>query len=581
MKKIKPMRKILSICFALVLVLALGESFSPMQAEAGSNKSVYSIRITGKASGHTYEAYQILKGSGVTKSETSDKLVLANGDWTDAVNSEKITEFIQELKTMDSFKDDKGSFFDTVPDSGVNSASEFVQVLQGEKFQSISTEKTDEFAEVVAKYFAAEGIDPAGKSSSSENKDKEYVYTISDLDPGYYIVVDKEDSKITGAYSKYIMDVVGDTTVQAKVGEVSIEKTVSNLEDGNYDEAVSSNVDDYVYFKLTAQLPEYISDYKMFKLRFVDTLPKGLTYTGTSENLASGIVQARILKTGNEQPVSLIGRLNVELSEKDADSGETTLTITTDDLKTVDKGIHSDNEVEIIYKAQLNKDAVIGGNGNINSVKLQYTNNPYVESDDKWGETPPDTATVFTYRVNVEKVDRETGTKLNGAGFILYKLVTIDGVQKKYYAVSSENDGVVTEWESEDKIAEDEVGLWFTTITNGEFNISGLSKGTFYLKEVQPPVGYNKATDPIKIEINAEIAKGYAQTTKLSVIVYETEQEGDKTTGVVTVKIPNGKGNTLPAAGGIGTTIFYVIGGILVAITAVILIVRKRMESEK
>ena len=119
---------------------------------------------------------------------------------------------------------------------------------------------------------------------------------------------------------------------------------------------------------------------------------------------------------------------------------------------------------------------------------------------------------------------------------------------------------------------------------NGQIKVNGLAAGTYYLKETKAPDGYNQLENPVEMVIGAAIGvdttTGEQELTALSITVDGKEGTADTNTGTVTATIINNKGVTLPSTGGIGTTIFYVIGGILVIGAAVVLIVRRRMNAE-
>ena len=115
------------------------------------------------------------------------------------------------------------------------------------------------------------------------------------------------------------------------------------------------------------------------------------------------------------------------------------------------------------------------------------------------------------------------------------------------------------------------------TSGTGNILIEGLNVGTYYLEETEAPAGYNKLTEPIEVEINATTSI----TSGSETVQYKNSNEDSYTQATdATVKVLNQAGKQLPSTGGIGTTIFYVIGGGLMAVAAVLLVTKKRMNSK-
>ena len=112
---------------------------------------------------------------------------------------------------------------------------------------------------------------------------------------------------------------------------------------------------------------------------------------------------------------------------------------------------------------------------------------------------------------------------------------------------------------------------------NGLFNVIGLDQGTYYLKEIKAPDGYNLLKDEVKIVITATVSAEDKKVTKLDVTADGTTGTGDASKGTVGIEMENNKGTELPETGGIGTTIFYTVGGVLVLAAVVLLVTKKRM----
>ena len=149
---------------------------------------------------------------------------------------------------------------------------------------------------------------------------------------------------------------------------------------------------------------------------------------------------------------------------------------------------------------------------------------------------------------------------LAGAQFVLYK--TVD--KKNLYAQAA--NGKITGWTDDQKYA-----TVFETPGNGKFVIAGLDADTYYLEETKAPDGYNRLKEPVNVVITANSASGKTVT---ATITYNETATG-------TVRIENQTGVELPSTGGIGTTVFYVIGGLLMGVAVVLLVTRKKMSTSK
>ena len=262
-----------------------------------------------------------------------------------------------------------------------------------------------------------------------------------------------------------------------------------------------------------------------------------------------------------------------------ATAGGGSLTITFDNLKTV-ASVTSDSEIVVKYTAKLLNTAVIGQPGNPNEVYLEYASNPNFSGTGTppTSHTPEDTVLVFTYQLNVNKVDGADTTKhLSGAEFKLkcVKAETEATWNGKWVTVA---DNKVTGWvDTQDK------GTALTTGTDGLAWVAGLDAGTYELYETKAPVGYNRVKDPITIVIAATLDKG-ENTPALTALTIKVgsgaAEDGNMAGGTVTTAVPTNAGATLPEPCGAGTTLFYIIGGTLMVGAAVFLVIRKRMNNK-
>lgn len=366
---------------------------------------------------------------------------------------------------------------------------------------------------------------------------------------GYYLIVDTTDvANKHDAKNLSLLQVSGATTVtpQVKTDIPTLEKKVKDINDttgveSDWHDSADYDIGDTIPYKLTATLGD-VSNYDTYYVKFVDTMTN-LTYVDESASVK--------INTTPLTPTQY--KLTWDAPSK-------TLEIEIDDVKALHAGNGSIITVE--YKATLDATAVIGSEGNPNYAHLVFSNNPNGEGT---GETPKDTNIVFTYKVEANKVNPE-GATLPGAAFELWKKVGSDWVSKGIMNARKESDGTYTIQDA-------------TSVTKFEWN--GIDDGDYKLVEVVTPAGYN-TMEPLLFTVTATHSETADNPVLLTLSGNTTTGDvitGNPNTGILTSQIVNNRGTTLPGTGGIGTTIFYVVGGGLMVAAAVLLITKKRMEN--
>ena len=496
------------------LLLVLVMVFA-LATTAFAEETTYSITINNSAKDHTYEAYQIFTGD-------LSGTTLSNIVWG----------------------------------SGVSEAG---QTALGDAAAKAETLKTEADAKAFAKAVAPYLTTVAG----SANTVTDGKYVISGLAAGYYLVKDQDGSLTddADAYTEYIIKVVSDTTATPKSSVPTVEKKVKDTNDSTgvtsaWQDSADYDIDDSILFQLKATLADNVSSYTTYKVVFHDTLSKGLTYNN----------DAKVHIDGTEtNGFAVTATVNAD---------GTMLTVSCDDVKALN-AVNS-SAITVEYTAKLNENAVLGSAGNPNEVYLEYSNNPNKseEGNNETGETPKDVVIVFTYKTIINKVDSEN-KPLTGAAFKLEKLI-------------KGKDGAADTWTTVKEFTVDE--------TTTSFTFSGLDDGQYKLTETKTPAGYN-TIDPIYFVIEAT-HDATADTPALTVLkAYLTDENGNKktevkdgetvnidlgtvdlTAGSITTTVVNKSGSELPSTGGIGTTIFYVLGGVLVLAAVVLLVTNKRMS---
>ena len=519
----KHLKKIVSLLLTAVMVLAM---CIPVMAAANSTP----IDVTN----HTFDAYQIFSGKW-----NDDEQKLEDIEWGTGVKS---ADLLTELKKNTEFGscDSAASVAAIVAKYGTNSKD------------------AKAFAIIVAKCLAQE---PNAKNVKNGDK----------INAGYYLIVDttKTNESEEDAKNLSLLSVGETVTITSKNSYPTVTKKVQDINDstnaglGELQDSADYDIGDKVPFTLTGTLPSDYDSYTKYKYVFHDTQSKGLN---SPEDIVVKVDNKTLTKDSD---------YTVSVSNKD----NCTFEIIIDDLKKVAPEATVNSKVVVTYKSELNNNATLGAEGNPNKVYLEYSNNPNANGEGETGKTTEDKVIVFTYKVIVNKYKNEVkdGNELAGATFTLEKV--------KKSANENETWTVVKEYTVE------------KNTKGNKFNFNGLDDGIYRLTETVTPSGYN-TIDPIYFEVNADhnstweneaqntiLIELKAQSTSDSKtkadFVANTNKDNGKIDGSLTTNVVNKSGSTLPSTGGIGTTIFYVVGVILMFGAGVLLVTKKRMSSNR
>lgn len=573
----KKMRRTWAILLALVLTVALAVPGFAAEGE-------YSITITNDKAGHTYEAYQIFAGTVASDAEQEGNEtgpMLGNITWGDGVDAGRTDALLAALKVDANLGALPGM-------ADAATAADVAAALDGANAETAAA-----FAEVVSGFLAAA---PTGQTNAHVDNAR---YVIANLPAGYYLVKDQDGSLQGDAdtATEYIVQVLGNVTMEPKDSDIpTVEKKVSEedyrQDDGygtTYNDVADWDIGDSVPFKLIGSIPD-MSAYNTYEYIFTDTLSNGLT-------LQVETINVYIARNSNDEVhdyVPLTEGDNYILTLNNVVNGGGSFSIAFDNLKTAPYIAEGNrNFVIVTYDATLNPNAEIGLPGNPNSVDLQFSNDP---NGDGLGRTTEDTVIVFTYELDGTKVDGEDyDTTLPGAQFVLFngghtRVATIDENGKFRGWVElpdGYNNTTYANIPYETWVVFNETNnVIMTSAADGTFGIAGLDDGTYYLREIKAPNGYNLLEDDLKIVITATTANGQTWNgdaatalTALTISVDDAAAEnGEPNTGAVAITVENNGGSTLPETGGIGTTIFYAAGALLVLCAGVLLFVKLRMR---
>jgi fimbrial isopeptide formation D2 family protein/LPXTG-motif cell wall-anchored protein len=558
----KNINKLFALLLAVIMVVAMA---APVFAEETTHK----ITMSYSQPGHTYEAYQIFSGE------------LSNGklihiEWGNGVNGEAIIAALKADKTL-----------------GADFAGE---ITTAEQVANILTNYENDSAKIEAfgRIVAANLTNKVDTECVMSGDKAPYTYTITVPGDGYYLVKDAGAILQGDAATKYILQVLGDVTIDVKADFPTLDKSI--VEEGKNVDLNEVFVGDKIDYVLTSKVPA-MDGYKSYFFVIHDTMSAGLTFN----NDVAVKINGNALTAGTD--------FTVEFDE----STNSFQIILKNFIQY--KGL-AGKAIEITYSATLNENAVIGEAGNPNVAYLVYSNNPNQDAEglpenpdkpgkndgDITGKTPEDEVITYTSGIKLMKVDTSkaplTGAKFQIKGFSEKAVI----ISEKIYEVAENGtyyrlkDGTYTEtapteetlkFYDSDSVKYNEV----TVVTqetvktnivtdawvdeNGIITFEGLGAGEFTIEEMVAPEGYNKLTQPIKIviEFNKDATPKWSAT-------YNGKNMEMGEDNLFSFQVENKAGATLPSTGGIGTTVFYVVGAILVLGAVVMLITKKRMSNE-
>ena len=501
---------------------------------------------------HTYSAFQIFKGD--VEGNNIKDFKISNVDWGSNIitNSE---DFLAQLKAAERI----GGQFE-----GATTAQDVLKVIS--RWHD-SDDDSIAFARFVCHYLYSNDANPTYVVRAGSN-----ALTIPEAKAGYYLFVDTTDFSKDDSYHSYnsflLMVTKGNWNVPItpKAEKPTVEKKVYDNPDGTSTGGFGSSADHAInekfQFQLTATLPDSTNRaydyYDKYSVIFHDTLSEGITYDKDDE-LDSVVIKSN----GNTYNITDSSKYTIDTTDLESQNSF----VVNIDVKACakDAGFDLNNgaTITVTYTAHLNDKAYVntagGSTSNINKVYLTYSNNPKDESS--IGKTPESTPVyVYTYQLNNTKhQDTEKGPALEGACFRLYSdEACTDQSEVQLY----QKDGFY--YPIKDVLGKEAVEM--KSAANGTFNVKGLDAGTYYLKEITPPDGYS-ACKVIPVTIKADHSRND-----------QVNLEGSNLTNDI-VNIKAG-GITLPSTGGIGTTIFYVVGGGLMVAAIVLLVTKKRMENK-
>lgn len=493
----KHTRQIFALVMALVLTLGLCATAFADEAKPGS------ITISNPAQGKTYEVFKLLD-------VVEDESDLANKGFIYKLTADAWADFITNVKDGSD-----NNYFNLFENGGMT------YVLANENLKN----GIADFAAKAKTYAEEKKLQPVQTATASDGNE----LTISGLDLGYYLV--RSDLGILCS-----LDTTAPNAQVKEKNEATV--IVKNVEDTSKKQNVAEIG---TYVKFTIQIT--VKDKAPVNYKLVDEMTKGLTFVNDEAHALNVTVNGSALAADKYEVAETTEPRGFTL----AFNNEGNASI----LKTGDV-------VTVTYYAQINENAKIADEANVNKAKVEYGTNSHTEYD---------TTETYVWKMNIVKytMEQETEKKLAGATFQLsrdaagaevIKLVKVDDTTYRL-ALPTETDTAVD------------------TITTGETGalvINGLADGTYYLTETKAPRGYNLLREPVNVTIGHKDANG--KLTETSFVANQTQTD---TSGLV--KVENNAGAELPSTGGIGTTAFYVLGSAMALGAVILLVTKKRMAA--
>lgn len=547
----KAIKKLLAALLAVAMVCAMAIpafAYESWETKEDLNKN------------HDYIAFQIFKGVISSK----DNPTLSGVTWGSHITNPD--DFLKKLKDAPII----GAQFHSIDATDATDAATVQKVLAVISKWHDSDDDSIAFARFVCHYLYSNGAAPDSDIVGGNS-------SITIPEAGYYLIVDTinfSNGDYYHAYNSFLLVNVPqavqtsyNVTINHKVVKPTVEKKVYDNFDnqdgtstGDFGSSADHAINEKFQFQLIAKLPAGRDEgraydyYDKYTVCFNDTLSEGITYDG----LDSVVIES------NGTPYDITNdssKYDIDISNL---KSQNSFVVKIHDVKNCVANLNDGATITVTYTAHLNDKAYVniagGSTSNINKVYLTYSNNPKDESS--IGKTPESTPVyVYTYQLNNTKYhdDDNPNNVLAGAGFRLYSDEAChdeDEIKLKM----NDDDTYSRDFSTEGK------GVEMISGQDGQFNVKGLDAGTYYLKETKTPDGYS-ACKVIPVTIKADHSRNN-----------QVNLEGSNLTNDI-VNIKAG-GITLPSTGGIGTTLFYVVGGGLMVAAIVLLVTKKRMENK-
>lgn len=524
MKQLTRLKKIAAslLTAALVFTSVVGVAADTTDSSSSST-GTGTITISNPISTADYDLYRIFDFEGSTVSD--------NGSYSEGVYklSSKWSGFISDYFTENSDGTLTFNDFDDETDA---------KALAEEAFDYIEEKKNTE-EEITADYTRS-----SRNFVSSNNADGDLTFTFDPVELGYYLV----DSSVGTLLS--LDTTTTEAVIKEKNEEPTVEKevldNVTGTDSDKYGETNDAAIGDVVTFQATINYKVGAENYV-----FHDNMSEGLSFNGV-DSMTAVMYKADgtlIREVDHDQLEKAI-----DTNPSDGDTFDLTVQECLDEI--TEDGY--DGYILLTYSATVTSDALIAADANTNDAKLTYGDDQTTE----WDQTK-----TYVYQFELKKYSASDSTSSNLAGAKFSLLSTKDDLSTSMNLVKV--DDTTYRLATDDEIADTntETVTDFETVATGNITIKGLNAATYYLYEIAAPSGYNRLTSSVEVIISRQDSSASGS--------YLVNSSSDHV-----VPIANGTGSVLPSTGGIGTTIFYIVGGILIIAGLAWFIVRRKSDAE-
>lgn len=591
---------------AAMAVTGFAGASTAMAAQA--NGATTKLTISGVEKGDTFKVYRLLNSTGKATGDDAAIAYYLRTDTRDAAPKDSATTAATANAVTNGLKRDAQVQTADSIEKQTDTVVKFLEGMKNSTAESTNTNSSSDHIEnygkmdTWAKKFYQTYLNNGKTGKDAVNVDADYTLTaLTDTDSisqnvqqGYYLIVQSNASN-KNAYSMILVSTADSTegglTVTLKRNVPTLEKKVQDVNDSNANDTTNNkwqdsadyDLNDKVPFQLTGTMPQNIAAYSTYKYVFHDSLSKGLTLDkdsikvyvkngGTETELvkaAEGVSGYTVTASNDSTPAVNVNDASLTEEKKTEFQNATNFSVSFTDLKTAktaDNGtitLNKDSKIIVRYTAKVNNSAVIGSKGNPNEANLEFSNNPNYSGDTQpTGTTPNDRVIVFTYEVDINKIDDSTAKKpLSGAKFKLEKKVPDldeNGSQK-----TDSNNNKLYKWMQIGNEIETKGVNENGKVKSYTASFLRVDDGTYRLTETMAPTGYTPIA-PKEFTITAEHSEtnDAPQLTsfKLTGLTTSAIEQDTNPSGIASADIVNTKGTGLPTTGGMGTVLLYVAG---------------------